>query len=163
MKKYARETVVGIFVVIGLLCVGYLTVRLGDVSILGDDFYPVTAKFTSVSGLHVGNPVEIHGLDVGRVSQMTIDQDNQMAVVELRIKKDIRIYDDAIASVRTAGLIGDKYIMISPGGGGELLKPGGVIRETEPPLDITELVGKYAFGDVTTKSDGSTKEGKKHE
>lgn len=163
MKKYARETVVGIFVVIGLLCVGYLTIRLGEVSMFGDDDYTVSAKFTSISGLHAGNPVEMHGLEIGRVSRLTIDQDNQMAVVEMKIRKDIKIYDDAIASVRTAGLIGDKYISISPGGGGELLKPGGVIRETEPPLDIAELVGKYAFGDATDKNSSKPKGGTKGE
>ena len=76
------------------------------------------------------------------------DASLQKALVELRIRNDIRIHDDAIASIKTEGLIGDMYISIDPGGAGELLKPGGTITETQPPLDVAELVSKYAFGDV---------------
>ena len=77
-----------------------------------------------------------------------MDQDKQMAMVELRIQRGVKIYDDAIASIKTEGLIGDRYVSIDPGGGGEVLKPGGIIIETQPPVDISELIGKYAFGDV---------------
>jgi phospholipid/cholesterol/gamma-HCH transport system substrate-binding protein len=148
MKKYKIETIVGIFVVIGLLCIGYMTLTLGEVSFLGDDSYPLYARFASVAGLKAGSPVEILGLEVGRVENLSMDQDRQMAVAEIKIKKGIRIYDDAIASVKTAGLIGDKYIQIDPGGSGTALKPGGTITETSAPLDIEDLIGKYAFGDV---------------
>ncbi|MBI5102408.1 MAG: outer membrane lipid asymmetry maintenance protein MlaD [Nitrospirae bacterium] len=148
MNKYKIETVVGIFVVIGLLCVAYMTVKLGKVSLFGDDYYSIRASFGSVSGLRVGNPVEIGGIEVGRVDQMRIDQEKQMAVVDLKIRKDIKVYDDAAASIRTAGLIGDKYVKIEPGGSGEILKPGGTITETTSPIDIEDLISKYAFGDV---------------
>lgn len=148
MKKYSNETIAGIFVIIGLICLGYMTVQLGDVSIFGDDSYSLYAKFTSVSGLRNGNPIEMLGMDVGRVSGFTMDQEEQLAVVELKIKKGINIYDDAIASIKTAGLIGDKYISIDAGGGGDLLEPGDTITETEAPADIGDLISKYAFGDV---------------
>jgi len=148
MKKYKIETIVGIFVVIGLLCIGYMTLTLGEVSFLGDDSYPLYARFASVAGLKAGSPVEILGLEVGRVENLSMDQDHQMAVAEIKIKKGIRIYDDAIASVKTAGLIGDKYIQIDPGGSGTALKPGGTITDTSSPLDIEDLIGKYAFGGV---------------
>jgi phospholipid/cholesterol/gamma-HCH transport system substrate-binding protein len=148
MKKYAIETIVGIFVVFGLLCVGYMTVKLGHVSLLGDDSYPLIANFTSVTGLRVGNPVAVLGIEVGKVERITMDQKNQKAMVEIRIKKDIKIYDDAIASIKTEGLIGDSYLSIDTGGAGSLLGPLGVITETQPPLDITDLIGKYAFGEV---------------
>ena len=148
MKKYSIETVVGIFVVIGLLCVGYMTVKLGKVSLLGDEYYSLYASFASVSGLRIGNPVEIQGIEVGRVGRLKIDQEKQIAVVELKIKKGIKIYDDAGASVRTAGLIGDRFVKIDPGGAGEILKPGGVITETTSPVDIEDLISKYAFGDI---------------
>ncbi|MFQ5484873.1 MAG: MlaD family protein, partial [Desulfobacterales bacterium] len=88
---------------------------------------------------------------IGRVAGFMMDQENQMAVVESKIKKGLKIYDDAIASIKTAGLIGDKYIGIDPGGGGNLLKPGETITETESPIDIGELIGKYAFGNVNKK------------
>jgi len=148
MKKYTMETIVGIFVIFGLLCVGYMTVKLGKVNILGDNSYSLIAKFTTVTGLRVGSPVNILGIDVGRVVKITMDQENLRAVVELRIKKDIKIYDDAIASIKTEGLIGDKHLSIDPGGGGDLLKPNGIITDTQAAVDIEQLISKYAFGDV---------------
>lgn len=151
MKKYTNETIAGIFVLIGLFCVGYMTVKLGDVSLLGDNNYALYARFTSVSGLRVGNPVEMLGLEIGQVAKFEMDQDNQQAIAELKIKKGIKIYDDAIASIKTAGLIGDKYVLIDPGGGGELLENGETITETESPVDIGDLISKYAFGDVEKK------------
>ena len=151
MKKYSNETIAGIFVVIGLICVGYMTVQLGSVSIFGDDSYALKARFTTVSGLRVGNPVEMLGMQIGKVSQFKMDQEDQLAEVELKIKNGIAIYDDAIASIKTAGLIGDKYVLIDAGGGGELLKAGDTIIETEAPADIGDLISKYAFGDVEKK------------
>ena len=148
MQKYTMETTVGVFLVIGLLLIGYMTVKLGHVSILGDNAYSLSARFTSVTGLRAGSPVYMLGLDVGRVERLAMDQKDQKATVEIRIQKGIKIYDDAIASIKTEGLIGDKYLSIDPGGGGAVLKPGGTITETLPAVDITELIGKYAFGEV---------------
>jgi phospholipid/cholesterol/gamma-HCH transport system substrate-binding protein len=154
MKKYTMETVVGIFIVFGLLCIGYMTIKLGHVSLLGDDSYSLTAKFTTVTGLRVGNPVNILGIEVGKVARITMDQENQKAVVEMKIGKGMKIYDDAIASIKTEGLIGDKYLSIDPGGAGALLGNRGTIIETQAPVDINELIGKYAFGDVKNGNSG---------
>lgn len=152
MKKYVMETTVGIFVAIGLLCIGYMTVKLGNVGLLGDNSYSLFARFTSVNGLRDGSSVQMLGLEIGRVEALTMDQDAQVAVAEFRIKKGIKIYDDAIASIKTEGLIGDRYVSIDPGGSSdELLKSGGFITETESPTDIQELISKYAFGDVEKK------------
>jgi len=152
MKKYAMETTVGIFVVIGLLCIGYMTVRLGNLGLFGDNSYPLFAKFSSVQGLREGSAVQMLGIEIGRVEKLTMDQQDQVAVVEFRIQKGIKVYDDAIASIKTEGLIGDRYVSIDPGGGSdEVLKSGGVITETESPTDIQELISKYAFGDVEKK------------
>jgi phospholipid/cholesterol/gamma-HCH transport system substrate-binding protein len=148
MKNYKIETIVGIFVFLGLLCIGYMTVKLGKVSFLQEDSYPLTAKFISVTGLRAGNPVDILGIEVGRVEKITMDQENQKAVVEMKIHKGIKIYDDAIASIKTEGLMGDQYISIDPGGSGTLLGHRGTITETQAPVDILGLIGKYAFGDV---------------
>jgi phospholipid/cholesterol/gamma-HCH transport system substrate-binding protein len=148
MKKYTMETTVGIFLVLGLLCVGYMTVKLGHFSLFGDNAYSLFARFTSVTGLRVGSLVYISGIEVGRLEKLTMDQENQKALVEIRIRKDIKIFDDAIASVKTEGLIGDMHLSIDPGGSGTLLKPGGTITETQPAVDVAELIGKYAFGDV---------------
>ena len=142
------ETTVGIFLVFGLLCIGYMTVKLGHVSLLGDNTYSLFARFTTVSGLRVGSPVNMLGIEVGRVGRLTMDQKDQKAVVEIRIQKDIKIYDDAIASIKTEGLIGDMFLSIGPGGAGKLLGPGGTITETQPAVDMVDLIGKYAFGEV---------------
>jgi phospholipid/cholesterol/gamma-HCH transport system substrate-binding protein len=148
MKKYSKETIVGVFVVIGLLCIGYMTIKLGNVGFLGENSYTLHAKFSSVTGLRVGNPVQMLGLEIGRVSKFTMDQENQLAIVDLKIDKEIEIFDDAIASIKTEGLIGDKYISIDAGGGGDLLAAGDYITDTQSPTDIMDLVSKYAFGDV---------------
>ncbi len=89
-----------------------------------------------VTGLRIGNPVNIIGIEVGKVKKITMDQENQKAVVEIKIKKGIKIYDDAIASIKTEGLMGDRYVSIDPGGAGELLKEGDAIIETQAPVDI---------------------------
>jgi phospholipid/cholesterol/gamma-HCH transport system substrate-binding protein len=148
MKKYAMETTVGIFLVFGLLCIGYMAVKLGHVSLLGDNAYSLFARFTTVSGLRAGSPVNMLGIAVGRVGRLTMDQKDQKAVVEIRIQKDIKVYDDAIASIKTEGLIGDMFLSIDPGGSGKLLGPGGTITETQPAVDMVDLIGKYAFGEV---------------
>jgi len=148
MKKYTQETVVGIFVVVGLFAIAYMTVKLGNVGFLGENSYSLYAKFSTVTGLRTGNPVNMLGLEIGRVESFKMDQDNQVAVVELKINNGIKIYDDAIASIKTEGLIGDKFISIDAGGSGDLLKNGDFITDTESPTDIMDLVSKYAFGDV---------------
>jgi phospholipid/cholesterol/gamma-HCH transport system substrate-binding protein len=148
MKKYSMETIVGIFVFIGLLCIGYMTIKLGKIPLFGGDYYTLYARFSSVSGLRVDSPVEIDGIEVGRVDQLNLDQDKQIAVVALKIEKGFKVYEDATASIKTSGLIGDKFINIEPGGGGDILKPGGTITETNSPVDVEDLISKYVFGDI---------------
>ncbi|MGB8335790.1 MAG: outer membrane lipid asymmetry maintenance protein MlaD [Desulfobacterales bacterium] len=148
MKKYSKETVVGIFVVAGLVCIGYMTIKLGNVGIFRGDTYALNARFDRVTGLKEGNPVNMLGLEIGRVANFKMVQDEQAVIVEMRINKGIKIYDDALAAIKTEGLIGDRYVDIAPGGAGELLKPGETIIETQSPTDLSELIGKYAFGDV---------------
>jgi phospholipid/cholesterol/gamma-HCH transport system substrate-binding protein len=151
MQKYTMETAVGIFLVIGLFLIGFMTVNLGHVSLLGDNAYPLSARFTSVTGLRAGSPVYMLGIEVGKVGKLTMDQESQKAAVEIRIQKSVKVYDDAIASIKTEGLIGDMYLNIDPGGAGTLLKPGGTITETQPAIDIADLISKYAFGEVKKK------------
>jgi phospholipid/cholesterol/gamma-HCH transport system substrate-binding protein len=148
MKKFRHETMAGIFVIVGLLCVGYMTVRLGHVALWEENAYTLSARFGSVSGLRIGNPIEMFGMEIGSVAGFTMDQEDQLAKVTLKIQNGIKIYGDAIASIKTAGLIGDRYIAIDPGGGDDLLENGDIITETESPVDIGDLIGKYAFGGV---------------
>ena len=148
MSKTSLELGVGIFVLIGILCVGYLTVRLGKMELLGDEHYYLNARFVSVAGLKKGAQVVIAGVQVGQVTRISLDPEEQVAIVQMKILKNVVLTDDVIASVKTSGLIGDKYIKLSPGGSDEVLKDGEMITETESALDIEELVSKYAFGDV---------------
>jgi phospholipid/cholesterol/gamma-HCH transport system substrate-binding protein len=146
MKKASIETAVGLFVLIGILCVGYLTVKLGKMEILGKDYYSVNAQFDSVTGLKVGANVEMAGVPIGKVEAIALDSERQVARVRLKIQSSVVLTDDTIASVKTAGMIGDKYIKLSPGGSDLILKAGDTIIETESALDLEELISKYVFG-----------------
>jgi phospholipid/cholesterol/gamma-HCH transport system substrate-binding protein len=148
IPKYSKETWVGVFVLAGILCVGYLTVKLGKMEIFSQDAYTVSARFANVSGLRAGADVEMSGVPVGKVGSITLDQDNGAAVVQFQIDNGIMLTDDVIASVKTSGLIGDKFVKMSQGGSPDILEPGDFITETESTVDIEELVSKYAFGDV---------------
>jgi phospholipid/cholesterol/gamma-HCH transport system substrate-binding protein len=148
MKKYSMETIVGIFVFIGLLCIGYLTINLGKMELFGSDNYILYARFNSASGLKADSSVEMAGVEIGRVSKISLDSGREMALVMLKIHKDVQITDDAIASVKTSGIIGDKFIKITPGGSDIILQPGGTIIETESAIDLEELISKYIFGSV---------------
>jgi phospholipid/cholesterol/gamma-HCH transport system substrate-binding protein len=146
MKRSSVELGVGVFVLLGIICVGYLTLRLGEVEVLRDNYYLLNARFTSVTGLKVGAQVEIAGVQVGQVDAVALDPKEYVALVRLKIKENIQLSEDAIASVQTAGLLGDKYIQLSQGGSDRMLKPGDRIIETEPALNIEDLIRKYAFG-----------------
>ena len=107
----------------------------------------------------MGNPVNMLGLEIGRVEKFTMDQESQVVQVEFKINKGIEVYDDAIASVKTEGLIGDKFVSIDAGGAGDLLADGDTITDTNSPTSIMDLIRKYAFGDVG--GGGKDKEEKK--
>lgn len=144
----SKNIVVGVFVLIGLVCVAYLSIKLGRMEVLGESGYTVTARFSSVAGLRVGANVEIAGVAVGRVSAIRLDTDDYTAQVDLHINEGIPLSEDIMASVKTSGLIGDKYIAITPGGSETMLQPGSLITDTEPALDLEALIGKVVFGGV---------------
>lgn len=143
-----REIAVGFFVLLGLVCLSYLTIKLGRMEIIGDTGYQLTARFNSASGLRVGADIELAGVPVGRVALISVDVPRAQAVVTLRLKENIQLPEDTIASIKTSGLIGDKYVNLSPGGSEEMLARGSEIHETESAVDIESLIGKYAFGGV---------------
>ncbi len=145
MKRLNVETAVGIFLVAGFLCFAWLSVRLGDVNLFGDRSYPVEARFGSVSGLKVGAVVEIAGVQIGKVSSIRLDDSDYEAKVELSIERGVALQEDSIASIRTAGIIGDRFVNISPGGSDVVIPPGGEIVETESAINLEELVSKYIF------------------
>lgn len=143
MKKINVETGVGIFLIVGLLCLGYLSIKLGDVNLFGKDYYTVKAKFTNVSGLKEGAVVEIAGVPVGKVAKINLD--DYEALVELQIDPGVKLQEDAIASIRTQGIIGDKYVKLKIGGADVFVKDGDEIFETESAIELEELISKYIF------------------
>ncbi|MBL7180455.1 MAG: outer membrane lipid asymmetry maintenance protein MlaD [Pseudomonadota bacterium] len=146
MKRASIEVAVGIFMLIGIACVGYLSIRLGEAEWGAEKYYSVFARFQSVSGLIAGAHIELAGVYVGKVDSITLDPKTQAAVVKLKIQKTIVLSDDVIASIKTSGLIGDKYLQLSPGSSDRVLKPGEMITETESAVDIEALISKYVFG-----------------
>nr|NJM04397.1 outer membrane lipid asymmetry maintenance protein MlaD [Desulfobacula sp.] len=129
--------------VAGMACLIYLSVRLGSVDLFGSDAYTISAKFGSIEGLEVAASVEIAGVPVGKVTRITLEENE--ARVEMEIQKGTRISDDTIASIRTKGIIGDKFIKLSPGGSDEILRDKEALMDTESAISLEELVSKYIF------------------
>ena len=126
----------------------YPTIKLGRMEVFDDSGYTVTARFTSVAGLRVGANVEIAGVAIGKVSAIRLSTEDFSAQVDLRIDKGVPLSEDVMASVKTSGLIGDKYISITPGGSDEKLAAGSTITDTESSMDLESLIGKFVFGGV---------------
>ncbi|MCE1225119.1 MAG: outer membrane lipid asymmetry maintenance protein MlaD [Geobacteraceae bacterium] len=149
MNSAKLELTVGVFMLIGILCLGYLSIKLGKMELIGGNNYRISARFDSVSGLKPGARVELAGVEIGTVERIGLSNaSGDQAEVTMKIKDGIKITDDVIASVRTSGIIGDKFIKLKPGGSDQLLKNGGKIRETESAIDIEELVSKFIHGKV---------------
>lgn len=145
MKRINIEVAVGLFVVVGFLCFVWMSVRLGDVGLFEKPSYQVSARFGSVSGLKPDSKVEISGVQVGKVISIQLEAETYEAVVLLKIDKEILLQEDVIASIRTAGIIGDRYVNISPGGLDDLIVDGGEITETESAINLEDLLSKYIF------------------
>ena len=147
MKRLRLEAVVGLFVIVGLGCLAYLSVQLARVQLFGSNTYTLTAVFPTVSGLRSGASVEIAGVTVGHVQ--SVDLDDFDAVVTMRVRKDIpQLSKDAIVSIRTRGLIGEKYLRITQGADDRTIPAGGRVREVEPPLDFEEMIAQLIQGKI---------------
>ena len=146
MKRFSLEVAVGVFVLAGLCALAYLSIQLGQIQIGKGNTYILTAIFPTVAGLQAGAPVEVAGVPVGRVE--TIDLEDFEATVTLRLERRIELQDDAIASIKTRGLIGEKYVRITPGGSDRILKPGNRIRDVEAPLDFEDIIGQFIQGKI---------------
>jgi len=150
-SNYTMQVSVGVFVLITLLCVGYLTVQLGQMQFLGSNYYTINARFNNVSGLGEGNEVRLSGVKVGRVQDIKLDNKLYRVTVSMGIRKEVKLSKDSSVSIKTSGLIGDKFISITPGGATQNLKPGDVIVDTSPAINIKDLISKYVFGDIKGK------------
>jgi len=146
MKKFDLELAVGVFMIIGIICLGYLSIKLGKMEVFGDKGYEIQAIFSNSGGLKSGSSVVIAGVEVGRVKRIALD--DYQAKVVLNIPLNVKIQEDAIASIKTKGLIGEKYVEITPGGADELIEPGGRIRDTQSAIDFEEIISNYVFGKI---------------
>jgi len=148
-KKRILKTVM----IIGLIGLGHVSGKLISLDLISGRSYLIYARFESVAGLETGYPVKMLGLKIGRVTGLEIDKEKQAALAELKIDKEITIYDDAFASIKMQGLIGNNYVSIDPGGSGDILQSGETILETESLIDIGELIGRYTFGHMGRKNE----------
>ena len=144
MQRLNIETAVGLFVLLGIASLAWLSIQLGKLEIVGGDYVPVHAEFASVSGLKKGVSVEIAGVDIGKVESITLD--DYKADVLMKIRTGVRLPEDTIASIRTRGLIGDKYVNLSPGASDRVIPPDGKIRDTESAVDMEQLIGEFIHG-----------------
>jgi phospholipid/cholesterol/gamma-HCH transport system substrate-binding protein len=146
MKKNTVEILVGLFIIAGFLAFVYLALKLGEVSFLSSgSTYTINAEFNNVSGVKKGASVQVAGVIVGDVDRVWLG-DKGYAHLALRVNKDLKVPVDTIASVKSQGIIGDKFIQLNLGGDDKVFANGGVIRDTESALDIESLVSKFAFG-----------------
>lgn len=146
MKRFDLELAVGLFIIAGIVCLGYLSIKLGKMEVLGNKGYEVHALFSNSGGLKTGSAIVVAGVQVGRVKSITLE--NYRARVVLNIPWDVKIQEDAIASIKTRGLIGEKYVEITPGGSEKIIPPGGRIRDTQPAVDLEELISNFVFGKI---------------
>jgi phospholipid/cholesterol/gamma-HCH transport system substrate-binding protein len=149
MRRIDLELLVGLFIVAGILALGYLSIKLGKMEIIGTQGYQVYADFSTVGGLKVGAPVEIAGIEIGRVKSLTLHDYKARTLMD--IHAGVQLQDDAIFSIKTKGLLGEKYVAVLPGASDAIIKPDGKIRDAQPPVDIEDLISKFAFGKVDEK------------
>ena len=147
MMNRKIEFFAGLFVLAGLVAVLYLALQVGSARFFRNDSYQLQARFSSAAGVNSGSRIEIAGVRVGTVRSVVLN-DDFYAIVTLELPKRIELDDDTIASVKTAGLIGDRYINLSPGGSGFPLEPGDTIVDTESALDIESLISRFAMGGI---------------
>ncbi len=153
MKQTKLELFVGAFVLLGLAAVAYLTVKLGSGSLIGGETYVIEARFTNAGGLNAGSSVLVAGVPVGRVEGIRVDNTDYSAMVTLRVLAGLKLPTDTMASIKTTGLIGDKYVALAPGADETYLETGARITMTESSVDLESLIGKMAFGSVEKSKD----------
>jgi len=147
MQKQRFEFFVGLFMAIGILCLAFLSVRIARNEFFAAGGYEVQAVFTDCSGLRSGSTIMIAGVEIGRVKQITLE--DYEAKVILKLQPGVVLQKDAIASIRTKGLIGEKYVEITPGAADQMIPPGGTLHGTEPAMDLEGMISKFVQGNLS--------------
>ncbi len=140
---YASRTtqfIVGIFALLGIAALAVLSLRLGRIELLPAPGYTIYANFDNISGLKNGDRVEIAGVQIGKVTSIALNQDR--ARIAMRLNDEVKVDDQAIAAIKTSGLIGDKFVSIEPGPGEHDLANGGTLRQTESAFVLEDAIGQ---------------------
>jgi len=147
MDKYKFEFFVGLFMAIGILCMAFLSIRIARNEFTTARGYEVQAVFTNCNGIRSGSLVSIAGVEIGRVKLIALK--DYEANVTLSIQSGVLLQKDAIASIKTKGIIGEMYIEITPGADEQTIPDGGRLRDTQPAMDLEGLIAKYIQGNVS--------------
>jgi phospholipid/cholesterol/gamma-HCH transport system substrate-binding protein len=140
---YASRTtrlLVGVFILLGIAALSYLAFRLARLELFTSPGYTIHADFDDISGLKVGDPVEIAGVPVGKVTAISLH--GSRADVSMQLNKGVEVDSDAIAAIKTNGIIGDKYVSIAPGAGDKVLKNGDTLRYTQSAFVLEDALGQ---------------------
>jgi phospholipid/cholesterol/gamma-HCH transport system substrate-binding protein len=148
------EITVGAFVAAGLLALFFLSMQVSNLGTLDtSDTYEVTARFDNIGSLKVKAPVTMAGVELGRVSSIGFDQERYQAVVKLAIYKRFdKIPDDTYAKILTAGLLGEQYVGLDPGGSETYLQNGSEIEVTQSAMVLEDVIGQFIFGKAREES-----------
>jgi phospholipid/cholesterol/gamma-HCH transport system substrate-binding protein len=145
MKNNYVNFIVGVFVLIGLGILIFMSITIGGASLSNSGKYTLVTKFENSSGLKEGAFVEMSGVRVGLIQSINYDPEAFESVVKLSLDNTIIVPDDSLASIRTSGIIGDRFVKISPGGSDLNMTDGDEFIETESSISIEELISKYMF------------------
>ncbi|MEX2453509.1 MAG: outer membrane lipid asymmetry maintenance protein MlaD [Rhodospirillaceae bacterium] len=151
MRRNLIETVMGavVLAVAGFfIFFAYSKAEIGSV-----DGYEIVAKFDRIDGIRPGSDVRMSGIKVGTVTVSELDPRTYLAIVRMDIKNEVLVPDDTAISVSSDGLLGDKFLALSPGGSDDMLKPGGEIYTTQGSIDLMSLVGQMIFSQTGGKNE----------
>jgi len=142
------ETIVGLFIAIGLGALLVLALKVSNLSTLtGDgDTYTIIAHFDNIGGLKVRSPVKMAGVRIGQVAAIDFDDETYEAVARLAIlKKYDKIPTDTSASIYTSGLLGEQYVSLEPGGEEDYLKDGDAIKLSQSAVVLEKVIGQFLY------------------
>lgn len=146
MSKKQIETLVGLFVLLGMLAIFFLALKAANLATFSfDTSYRLVARFENVGGLKVGAPVKSAGVRVGRVASIAFDNKSFQGMVTMEIEHEYQFPIDTSAKILTAGLLGDQYIGLEPGAEEKNLQPGDTIKMAQSAIVLENLIGQFLY------------------
>ncbi|MBL8319373.1 MAG: outer membrane lipid asymmetry maintenance protein MlaD [Burkholderiaceae bacterium] len=146
MGKKGIETLVGLFVLLGLMALTFLALKAANLASFGSrDSYSLSARFDNIGGLKPRAPVRSAGVTVGRVTSIRLDAKTFQGLVTMEIDRDVVFPKDSSAKILTAGLLGDQYIGLEAGGEDKNLVPGDTIKQTQSAVVLESLISQFLF------------------